>query len=416
MWTLKSALLADAGVILLLLGLVYHNYQAIVFALTILSFVIIVGYKTVNIKMDAVRTISVEKSFEGSTVEVKLRLKNLGRKIEFLEVLDGVPSTMEMTGGSNYLLMTLNRGEQFVMTYKFKCHLRGHYTIGPVNLRSRPLFGMFYSETTIDVLSPITVLPRIDDLSGITIKSKYPKIFPGALATRQIGSGTEFYSIREYVRGDELRKINWKAYARTGKKMVNEYDRENVSDIMIVLDSRESEGVGTVLENPLTHGARAAATLANYYLNRRDSVGMAIYSDTLRIVPIDAGGGRLYRLLDEIAAAEPTGNAPLNGVFDLLIPYISPNATVIVISTLNNDLTVRDALRKMASHHFDLILLSPSQIDFELLSMGIDEDEMYQTLRLERSILLSEVRSYGARVVDWTPDTPIRRALTRLMS
>jgi len=76
MWTLKSVLLADAGMILLLLGLVYHNYQAIVFALTILSFVIIVGYRTVNIKMDAVRTISAEKSFEGSVVEVKLRLKN----------------------------------------------------------------------------------------------------------------------------------------------------------------------------------------------------------------------------------------------------------------------------------------------------------------------------------------------------
>ncbi|MCI0497788.1 MAG: DUF58 domain-containing protein [Thermoplasmata archaeon] len=416
MWTLKSALLVDAGAILLLLGLVFRNYQAIVLALTLLSFVIIVGYKTVNVRLDAQRTISTEKSFEGSIVEVRLRIKNLGRKIEFLEIIDDVPPTMEIVDGSNYLLMTLARGEQFVMKYSFKCHLRGHYSLGPVRLRSRPLFGMFYNESTVDILSPITVLPRIDDLSGVQIKTKFPKIFPGALSVRQLGAGTEFYSIREYVRGDELKKVNWKAYARTGKMMVNEYDRENVSDVMIVLDSRETEGVGTRLENPLAHGARAAATLASYYLGRRDSVGVAVYTDTLRIVPIDAGSGRLFRLLDEIAAAEPRGNAPLNGVVDLLLPYISPNATVVVISTLNNDLTVREALRKLCAHHFDLIVLSPSQVDFERAAMEIAEDEMFRTLKLERTILLSEVRSYGARVIDWLPGTPMRRALTGLMS
>lgn len=416
MWTLKSAMLIDAGVILLLLGLVFHNHQAIVLALTLLSFVIIVGYKTVNVRLDAQRTVSTDKSFEGGIVDVRLRIKNLGRKIEFLEIMDDLPPTMEIVGGSNYLLITLNRGEEFVMKYRFKCHLRGHYSLGPVRLRSRPLFGMFYTEETIDVLSPVTVLPRIEDLSGIVIKAKYPKIFPGALTTRQVGPGTEFYSIREYVRGDELKKVNWKAYARTGRIMVNEYDRENVSDVMIVLDSRETEGVGTVLENPLAHGARAAATLANYFLQRRDSVGVAVYTDTLRIVPIDAGGGRLYRLLDEIAAAEPRGNAPLNGVVDLLLPYVSPNATVILISTLNNDLTVKEALRKVCAHHFDLIILSPSQVDFERNALALKADDLYRTLKLERSILLSEIRSYGARVIDWTPETSLRRALTGLMA
>ncbi len=421
MWTIKSMLMVDVGILLFLMGLLTKNYQAFALGIFLISMIIVSGYKTVRMRLDIVRTLSVEKVFEGHEIEVRLRIKNLGRKIEFLEIIDELPPVMELTNGSNYLLLSLKKGEEFIMTYSFKCHLRGHYHVGPVKLRSRTLFGFFYSEDEISKQSYFTVFPRVEDLTGIVLKSKFPKLFPGALAIRQVGSGTEFYSIREYVRGDELKKVNWKAYARRKKLMVNEFERENVSDVLIVLDSREGENVGTTTMNPLTHSCRAAATLANYFLNRKDSVGLAVYSDTLRFLPIDSGEGKLYHILEEIAATTPTGNAPLSGVMDLVFPQINPKTMIILVSSLENDLTLRDAIREISIQPFDLILVSPSPVKIEkraeeiMLGLQAAEaegaDTAYEIMMMERDNMISEFRGLGARVVDWDPDHALRTAL-----
>ena len=189
----------------------------------------------------------------------------------------------------------------------------------------------------------------MEDLKDTFVKSRVPKIFTGAVNIRQPGPGSEFYSLREYFDGDSFRAINWSAYARSGKLMVNERERDAVSDIILIVDSRAVSETGPVSRNALVYSTRAAASLAQYFLGRRDSVGLITYGD--EVVSVD-----------------------------------------------------RD------TRDFDVTVLSPSSLEFEFDAKRLDRTG-YEVLKTERDVLISELRGLGVNIMDWEPDMLLSTAL-----
>ena len=134
----------------------------------------------------------------------------------------------------------------------------------------------------------------MEDIKDALIKSRVPKIFTGAVNIRNPGEGSNFYNLREYVAGDSMKKVNWKATARSGGKlMVNEL-RDAVSDIILLVDSRAVAETGPVSRDSLVYSTRAAASLSQYFLSRRDSVGVVVYGDEIVSVDRDTGKKQLY--------------------------------------------------------------------------------------------------------------------------
>ena len=192
---------------------------------------------------------------------------------KILEVRDRVPEVMRIKEGANYILMELGPRRETLIEYTVECPLRGFYSVGPVAVRIQDPFGLFHKEKELHVYNDFLVFPKMEDLKDTFVKSRVPKIFTGAVNIRQPGPGSEFYSLREYFEGDSFRAINWSAYARSGKLMVNERERDAVSDIIIIVDSELSRN-GPCSRNALVYSTRAAASLAKYFLGRRDSVGV----------------------------------------------------------------------------------------------------------------------------------------------
>ena len=91
----------------------------------------------------------------------------------------------------------------------------------------------------VDHHSDIVIFPQIKEVEEAFLRSRTPKMYTGATTLRTPGQGSEFYSLREYVPGDPFKNINWKAFARTGDLMVNEKCRDAVTDLYILLDSRD---------------------------------------------------------------------------------------------------------------------------------------------------------------------------------
>ena len=113
-------------------------------------------------------------------------------------------------------------------------------------------FGLFHREKEIHLYDDFLVFPKMEDVKDAFVKSKVPKIFTGAVNIRQPGEGINFYNLREYIPGDPMRKVNWKAMARAGKMMVNEFERDAVSDIILIIDSRSVAETGPVSRNSLS--------------------------------------------------------------------------------------------------------------------------------------------------------------------
>ena len=141
--------------------------------------------------------------------------------------------------GANYVLMELGGRRGTEISYTIEAPLRGFYTIGPVCVRIQDTFGLFHNEREIQLYDDFLVFPKMEDIKDAMIKSKVPKIFTGAVNIRNPGEGSNFYNLREYIPGDPMKKVNWNATARSGgKMMVNEYERNAVSDIILIVDSR----------------------------------------------------------------------------------------------------------------------------------------------------------------------------------
>ena len=251
----------------------------------------------------------------------------------------------------------------------------------------------------------------MEDIKDAMIKSRVPKIFTGAVNIRNPGEGSNFYNLREYVPGDPMRKVNWNATARSGgKMMVNEYERDAVSDIILIVDSRSVAETGPVSRNSLVYSTRAAASLSQYFLSRRDSVGLVTYGDEIVSVDRDTGKKQLYVLLTKLAGAMASGNTPLRVVTNRIMPHINRGSPVIIMSPLEDDPTVIDAVRDLRARNFDVTILSPSSLEFEFDARRLDRTG-YEVLKTERDILLSELRGLGANVMDWEPDMLLNTAL-----
>ena len=333
MWTRKAAILFTSGISLILVGMMISNFQLMIIGLTFISFIAINGWVEGHSDLEITREISAVNVYKGDDINVILTVKNKSyRRTQQLEVFDNVPHEMKMRKGVNLMRMNLGPGQTATIRYTVRCPLRGHYTIGPTSIRYRNAFNLFVS---------------------------------GATTLKTPGQGMEFYSLREYFPGDSFRSINWKAFARTGDLMVNEKTRDAVTDVFIILDTRDVARIGTVLKNPLEMGTVAAASIANYFIKRRDSVSLVTYGERMDFLPPETGDKQHYKVLSQLAAVESKGSMPLQAVTNALSPRISRGSPVFIISSLEGDGTTLSAIRNLSGKGHDVIVLSPSSIDLE---------------------------------------------------
>jgi uncharacterized protein (DUF58 family) len=385
-----------------------------IIGLTFISFIAINGWVEGHSELEISREVSAVNVYKGDDINIVLTVKNKSyRRTQQLEVFDNVPHEMKMRKGVNLMRMNLGPGQTATIRYTVRCPLRGHYTIGPTSIRYRNAFNLFVSETSVADRSDITVFPQVRDVEEALIRSDVPKMYTGATTLKTPGPGMEFYALREYFPGDSFRSINWKAFARTGELMVNEKTRDAVTDVFIILDTRDVARIGTVLKNPLEMGAVAAASIANYFIKRRDSVSLVTYGERMDFLPPETGDKQHYKVLSQLAAVESKGSMPLQAVTNALSPRISRGSPVFIISSLEGDGTTLSAIRNLSGKGHEVIVLSPSSIDLERLVSRIPR-MAYEVLKLERQNRLTAISGYGAKVIDWTPSIDLSQALLQV--
>jgi len=414
MWTRKAAILGAGGVSLVLVGMMMSNFQMMVFGVAFVGFLAVNSWITGHGDVQVVRTLSADNLYKGDDLYVELEITNPSwRRTQQLEIYDNVPHEMKLRSGLNYMRVNLGPGETTRIRYVLRCPLRGHYSIGPISIRYRDSFNLFSQEMYVDHRSDLIVFPQVREIEEAMVRSRTPKMYTGATTLRTPGPGTEFFSLREYVPGDPFKIINWKAFARTGQLIVNEKCRDAVTDVFILVDSRDISRIGTVLKNPLEVGTVAAASLASYFIKRRDSVALAVYDDRLSFLPPDTGDKQYFKILSSLAGVAPKGAMPLQAVTNALSSRFSRGSPVFIISALEGDGTTIPAVRDLAGRGHEVIILSPSSVDFERLVSRIPRTS-YEVLKLERQNRLTALAGFGARVIDWMPDVELSQALLQV--
>ena len=138
MWTRKAAFTFTGGVALILIGMMISNNQMMILGLCLIAFIVVNSWISGHGDVEVQRTLSADNLYKGDDLYVELVITNRSnRKTQLLEVYDNIPHEMKLRSGLNHMRLNLSPGESARIRYVLRCPLRGHYSIGPVSLRSR---------------------------------------------------------------------------------------------------------------------------------------------------------------------------------------------------------------------------------------------------------------------------------------
>ena len=215
-----------------------------------------------------------------------------------LEIIDEIPFQFQKR---DLLFHTsLKSAEQQIIEYQLRPTKRGEYSFGAVN---------------IYVKSPIRLLQRRFQFSQDKMVAVYPSFLQmrayelmaisnrltelGIKKIRRIGQSQEFEQIRQYVQGDDVRSINWKATARRNDLMVNAYQEEKSQNVYCLIDK------GRVMQMPfdglslLDYAINATLILSNIAINKQDKAGVITFSDRIgQVLTADKKAGQMTKILD----------------------------------------------------------------------------------------------------------------------
>jgi uncharacterized protein (DUF58 family) len=251
----------------------------------------------------------------------------------------------------------------------------------------------------------------------------------GLHASRSRGAGLEFAQYRAYERGDELRQVDWKLYARSDKFFVREAERESPLTLWILVDGSASMTQRLPATKSLT------ACLAELAIASGDRFGMmALSDDGLALVPPGNGARQRDRLLLALHAFDAAGGFPAEAALAPLWERIGQRDLVVVLSDWF-DPAVAIAAAKLAAAGREVLaiqLLTPEERDFpfdgghrfrdpetgeELLAdaPALRADYL-QRFGEARAALHAELEAAGVRHVDYVTDQPLDAPLRTLFA
>jgi uncharacterized protein (DUF58 family) len=365
-------------------------------------------------RLAVARALSRDRVSVGSDVEVRVTIHNEGLPLGLVEFLDVLPPELTVVRGTNHLVVSLAADGTFVLDYAVRPSLKGDHAIGPLRTRVLDPLGLGTEDALPAPPSQIVVAPAMEPLVRARLGPRRTRPWFGHVASRQIGMGSDFWGIREYIPGDDVRRINWKASARLDRLYSNEYEGERSGDVVILLDARRESAVGTETANTVECGVRAALGVAQHVLASKNRVGLIVQREVLDWVPPAFGHKQLYRILDHLVHVRVGGEWPYSFVTWVLTRYFPRDALVVLISPLT-DRAALDAVTSLVAHGYDVAILSPSPLEVEqrILRSTPAERTAYRILRMERDNLVAQLRRI-AQVVDWDTTIPLALPLRRL--
>ncbi|MHA1731062.1 MAG: DUF58 domain-containing protein [Promethearchaeota archaeon] len=426
----KGRILVVYGVFTLTAGFSFINYFLITLGLMLLFSAVIslpAFQSAVNIEdIEVYRELEKNKLFKDDFLHVKVVVRNTGgRRFDFIDVEDRInPDIFRRVLGDNKISTRIDPHSEIKYSYVIEPKIRGEQPLGPLTVTVKDRLGFNAEERIVpNSITRLLVYPPYADIRKIEAmgaKRAAGRQF-GSHRSRHKGIGSEFYGMREYIYGDEFRKIDWKASARLQKLIVREFETEKNINMLIVMDSSESMGAGSLENTKYEYSVRAAMLLAKLALEHRDSVGLFIFSDekNFEFLPPSADPNHFFLILDYLAKAKPQGKKKIVEAIEFLNRRYSKRSLVFFLSDLEVKVEViSDAFKKLRQLGHEVIVISPFAPWFEILETeltasdkalaeAIAEEMMEHVLNVRQ-----KARALNIPVLSVGPEEILRRVIT----
>ena len=276
-----------------------------VLLLGVLALLIVDARVTASPDRLVIRRLVADRLSLGAENAVVLTLLNRGPRPLTLHLRDEHP--VEFRASERFLPGLARPGEELRLRYTLTPPRRGDYRFGRAVVRYRSALGLFDRQHAYPLEREVRVYPNLLDLRRYELQVRRGlEQEAGTRVARRFGAGTELERLREYVPDDELRRINWKATARRGVAISNEFETERSQNVVVLLDAgRLMRAVADGLTK-LDHALNAGLLLTYAAGRRGDRVSLLAYADQVKaFLPPRRGRRAFLSILETLYRLEP---------------------------------------------------------------------------------------------------------------
>lgn len=333
-----------------------------------------------------------EKLSNGDDNPVIITIKNKYPLALRIEVIDELPIQLQKRDFSHVIHMAKYQESDF--QYSIKPFLRGVYHFGPINLICQSRIGMIGRRFKAGEKQDIPVYPSFLHLKKTEmIAFMRSQQHLGYKKNNRIGNNKEFEQIKDYIIGDDFRKLNWKATARMNKLMVNEYQDERSQDVYQLIDMGRSMQMPFDGLTLLDHSINTSLALANIILKKNDKTGLLTYSTKVHsFIKSDNRRLQIHRIMETLYAQETSFlESNLEALYHTINKYTTGRSLLIIYTNYESILSLErqlPILKKLSNQHLVLLV---SFINTHLVEKAekpaTDLKNTYQKVLAEKNIL-----------------------------
>jgi uncharacterized protein (DUF58 family) len=356
-----------------------------------------------------------EKFSNGDQNTVDLAVSNHYPFRVSIRIIDELPDQFQQR--NFYLSCVLKANEQQELAYHLRPTERGEYIFHAINVFIKSPLGLLVRRQIVDAEKMVKVLPSYFLLRKYELLAWSNNLAEGgSKRIRKLGHSLEFEQIKEYVRGDDIRSLNWKATARRGGQlMVNNYTDEKSQQVYCVIDK------GRIMKMPfegmslLDYAINATLILSRVALIKQDKAGLITFADQIgTFLPAGRQAMQMSNIL-EILYNQQTKflETDYEKLYALTRTRITQRSLIILYTNFESLSGLKRQLpyiRSIAKNHLLLIVFFEntglSQIreapapDIE----GVYIKTIAEKFAYEKRLIVKELQTHGIAVILTTPE------------
>ncbi len=397
-------LVKHGGILALAVPLILYSCLSVIFEITL---------KTPMLEVH--RTLSRHRMIEGEDVDVTVKISSSFSELRraYLSIIDPLPAGAVLIEGENQFLGALSPGQSVTLTYRVTLP-RGDHALSEVRVTTWSSSGLASRRFSVEASSTLIAHPRTESLGAIAIRPRRTRAFAGPVKANSGGQGLDFFGCRSYVPGDDVRRINWRAYARSDTLIVNEYELERIADVSIIVDARLAAHCQLADETTFDHTVRAAGSLTSYFLRTGNIVGLLVYGDLVRWVFPGVGKPQERRILDALAASYAAEKEVFEDLRNIPTRLFPAQSQLVFISPLTSDDDV-EVIAMLEDRGYSVLLVCPHASAWEAgqVKSTTSAHLAVRMAALRRAMFLDSLARTGTRIVNWDVSEPLSYAIER---
>ena len=330
--TARGWLVAILGVGIAVVGRIFGS-QGVVqlgYALIVLVLAALLVVRLGRHELVVARAVSPERARPGEKVTATVSITNQGRgRAPLLLAEDSLPHGIG--GTARFAVHGIERGGARQTSYEITPSFRGRYDVGPLRISVVDPFALARVRQTSSITSTLLVHPPIEHLS-LPRDSGEKRSISATSSRNPTGTrGEDFYTLREYVEGDDLRKIHWPSTAKRDRYMIRQEETPWHTRATILLDDSAAVHDGAGRSSSFEKALAATASLIDLY--HRAGFSYRFTGTVNAALPPGKGTEHRTRCLDQLALLEPApGEDALVDKLMELDSAAAPEAALLVIA------------------------------------------------------------------------------------